>query len=123
LEGVLTQILNKLENLEQGQTRLEKGQANLEKRQANLEQGQAKLEQGQANLEQGQEIIKKHGAILGALQTASEVHKAENDNLSLQMARLSGEMKAGFKTLNDKFDNLKQVVDRHEMILRKFNLS
>jgi chromosome segregation ATPase len=141
--NLLQQILSKLDslekgqanllkaqaNLEEGQANLEEGQANLEEGQANLVKGQANLEKGQANLEKGQaatneEIrlihsqLKEHGAILGALQHASEVHKADIDNLTHQVAGVSGEVKA-IRTVQadhtEQLDRIENKVAGHDI--------
>ena len=72
---ILQQILNKLDNLVQGQSKLEQGQSKLEQGQSKLEQGQSKLEQGQLKLEQEVQSLKEitlrmehdHGEKLQAL--------------------------------------------------------
>ena len=120
MEKILQQILSKLDSLEKGQANLIKGYANLEEGQANLKKGQANLEKGQANLEKGlaaanEEIslihsqLKEHSAILGALQYASEVHKADMDNPTHQVSGVSGEVKAIRKVQTDHTEQLDRI--------------
>ncbi len=53
------------------------------------------------NIQQTQNLMQtqlhEHSAILGSLQHASEVHKADTDNLVHQISRVSGDLKA-FRT-------------------------
>lgn len=99
MEKILQQILSKLDSLE-------KGQANLEKRQANLEKGQVATNE-EIRLIHSQ--LTEHGAILGALQHASEVHKADMDNLTHQVSGVSGEVKAIRKVQTDHTEQLDRI--------------
>jgi predicted nucleic acid-binding Zn-ribbon protein len=99
MEKILQQILSKLDSLE-------KGQANLEKRQANLEKGQVATNE-EIRLIHSQ--LTEHGAILGALQHASEVHKADMDNLTHQVSGVSGEVKTIRKVQTDHTEQLDRI--------------
>ena len=108
-ENILKQILAKLDSLEKGQANLEKGQASLEKGQANLEKGQANLEKGQAITNAR---LDEHYQILRALEHASTVHKADIDNLTHQVAGLSGEIKAVQKIQADHTEALDRIENK-----------
>ena len=122
MEKILQQILSKLDSLEKGQANLIKGYANLEEGQANLEEGQANLVKGQAATNEEIRLIhnqvKEHGAILGALQHASEVHKADIDNLTHRVAGVSGEVKA-IRTVQadhtEQLDRIESKVAGHDI--------
>lgn len=63
--------------------------------------------------------LKEHGSMLSALKTASEVHKADVDNLTNQVAKLSQEMKSGFKEVNQRIDNITKDLSVVEAVTGK----
>lgn len=63
--------------------------------------------------------LKEHGSMLSALKTASEVHKADIDNLTHQVANLSQEMKSGFKEVNQRIDNITKDLSVVEAVTGK----
>ncbi|MGI5880930.1 MAG: hypothetical protein ACOX6L_10115 [Syntrophomonadaceae bacterium] len=137
MEKILQQILSKLDSLEKGQANLIKRQDNLDKRQANFEKHQESFDKRQANFEKRQDSfekhqanfektltatneeirlihsqLKEHSAILGALQHASEVHKADIDNLTHQVAVISGEVKTVRTVQADHTEQLDRIENK-----------
>jgi chromosome segregation ATPase len=62
--------------------------------------------------------LDEHYQLLRALEHASEVHKADMDNLTHQVARLSQEMNAGFKELTEISKSLVEMYGEHEAEIR-----
>ena len=85
MEKILQQILSKLDSLEKGQVATNE---------------EIRLIHSQ---------LTEHGAILGALQHASEVHKADMDNLTHQVSGVSGEVKAIRKVQTDHTEQLDRI--------------
>lgn len=50
--------------------------------------------------------LKEHGEMLSSLQKASEFHKADIDNLSIQLAKSEGNINNKLDEINAKIDNL-----------------
>jgi len=59
--------------------------------------------------------LDEHYRILRALEHASEVHKADNDNLTHQVANLAGELKSFRGETNRRFDILENKIDSHDI--------
>lgn len=72
----------------------------------------------QAQLNDMQTQLNEHGAVLGAIQHASEVHKADMDNLTHQVANLSQGVKADLKELNETNKSLLEMYGEHEAQIR-----
>ncbi|GCD09020.1 hypothetical protein [Clostridium tagluense] len=74
-------------------------------------------------LKENQKLIqtqfKEHGAILGSLKIAAEFNKADMDNVTHEVVKLSGEMKAEFKETNGKIDALSNDLTVVEAITGK----
>jgi chromosome segregation ATPase len=83
-------------------------------------------------LKQSQELIctqlREHGAILSALQTASEFHKADIDNLTHAVARLEGQLtkynkkqegiESDIKEIKEEDKSIREVIGDHEISIR-----
>lgn len=61
----------------------------------------------------------EHGSMLSALKTSSEVHKAEVNNITIQVAKLSQEVKSGFKEVNQRIDNITKDLSVVEAVTGK----
>lgn len=83
-----------------------------------LELIQSQLKEHGQMLELVQTQLKEHGQMLSALIHASEVHKADNDNLVYQVAKLSGEIKEGFKEVTEIQKSLLEMYGSHEAEIR-----
>jgi len=79
---------------------------------------QTQLKEHGQTLEFVQTQLKEHGQILSALIHASEVHKADNDNLAHQVAHLSGELKEGFEEVTEIQKSLLEMYGSHEAEIR-----
>ena len=56
----------------------------------------------------------EHGAILAALKVASETHKADTDNLNIQVSKISQEIKSEFKLMNNRLTKVEENVESIE---------
>lgn len=98
MEKILNKILDKLDSLE-------KGQAVTNSRLETLEQGQAITNSR----------LDEHYQILRALEHASEVHKADIDNLTHQTAGLSGNLKSFRSEVSERFDRIENQIAGHDI--------
>jgi predicted nucleic acid-binding Zn-ribbon protein len=109
-------ILSILESMQSDIKSLKDGQVNLEQGQANLEQGQVLTNSRLETLEQGQAItnsrLDEHYQILRALEHASTVHKADIDNLTHQVAGLSGGFKSIQKVQSEHTEQLERIENK-----------
>ena len=112
-------ILHILESMQSDIKDLKKGQAALEKGQAALEQGQALTNSRLESLEQGQSLtnsrLDEHYQILRALEHASEVHKADIDNLTYQTADVFKDLKSFRSEVSERFDRIENKIAGHDI--------
>lgn len=69
------------------------------------------VNQMQGDIAQIHTQLNEHEKILSSLKTNSEFHKADIDNLSQQVANLSGEMKSEFKEVISRIDDIQMDVN------------
>jgi uncharacterized coiled-coil DUF342 family protein len=62
--------------------------------------------------------VKEHNQILSSVQKASEFHKADIDNLTHQVAQLSGDVKSNHSELTEVVQSLVEMYGHHEVDIR-----
>lgn len=105
---ILQQILDELKELK----------ANQSQTHARLEKIKTRQAEMSSRLDGIDSRLDEHFQLLRALEHASEVHKADMDNLTHQVARLSQEMNAGFKKLTEISKSLMEMYGEHEAEIR-----
>ncbi|HYE80956.1 MAG TPA: hypothetical protein VEG39_02180 [Clostridia bacterium] len=123
MEELLGKILNELKDLKNNQNKTNEKLETIDSRLGNVESRLGNVESRLGNVESDVHImktqLKEHGQILSSLQKASEFHKADIDNLTSQVAHLSGEMKSGFDELRETNRSLFEMYGYHEAEISK----
>jgi predicted nucleic acid-binding Zn-ribbon protein len=98
---LLETILKKMDNFEKKQDSFEKRQDTFEKKQDIFEKKQ-----------------NESSEILSALRHASEVQKAQYDQLKFEVAKLSGEIKKGIEEITEMQKSILEMYGSHEAEIR-----
>ncbi|HAA90778.1 MAG: Uncharacterized protein XD63_1377 [Thermoanaerobacterales bacterium 50_218] len=122
IETQQSEMNSRLDRLETQQSemnfrldRLETQQSEMNSRLDRLETQQSEMNSRLDRIETQQS---ENTQLIQALLHASEVHKADIDNLTHQVAQLSQEMKAGFKELTEVSKSLLEMYGEHEAEIR-----
>ncbi len=122
IETQQSEMSSRLDRIEAQQSEMNSRLDGIETRQSEMDSRLDRIETQQSEISSRLDRIEaqqsENTQLIQALIHASEVHKADIDNLTHQVAHLSREMKAGFKELTEVSKSLLEMYGEHEAEIR-----
>ena len=122
IEQRVTGTEQKITGIEQKVTGIEQKVTGIEQRVTGTEQKMTGIEQKVTGIGQDVKLMKtqqsEHGEMIHSLVHSSEVQKAQDDALQMEVAKLSGEMNKGFSDLTEIQKSLVEMYGDHEAKIR-----